>query len=669
MKDRSLTSEITTTINNSTSSIHPVHRQPSHSPEYRNPCSLLDNTNPTMPGTRPRSGSHHDEDRKTHFLSKLIQNNKRHEGLGPSVSVMTIAPNQTQNITINQNSSSSSSSPSPSLSQRQKRRTGLPASLVVPDRAHSDPNIPISPHTRDSSSTKGTRKKKTNRTLDRIFKMLGKSNHDPGPSIAKEGEDEDEDEDEEDDEEDNEDEEVNYPHERRSASFGTTRSDISGAKYHRTRSSLSPSVHLSPSQIPPLPQTSRSLKATKSSQEKGKGYYSTSMRRSMSFDTQSRPKSCLVIPMRSSDPTICRSPEPIVAQQQKTLILSSSVSLTPASSSSLLSTTTTTKLSLSSSSTTPTTSVNSIASASASASAASYIPPTTGGSSLNKQQRSKSSDFPRSLRTIDQTKSDVSSCADPCLSSGSTNRTTIKEEENEVEEKYENGFKLNNNRNNNNSIETYKDKEERDLLHASSILIDSHTSSMIAGDRLSKRLSGGHYGSAGGLMMSTLLPQTSPPLVVQGPQVLEINNTNGLLDDDDGQTSISTEYTEEQSVATSSWSIRGPESIACTDISEASSMLHTPTDHQRKGGEPRGCGQLDSGDGNDAEEEEEEEEEEEDCPADYARRIWEEDETVCGDLEHVAEWMGNGKPLSTEILKYYMSHFDFTQMKLEDGFR
>ncbi|KAI9027481.1 hypothetical protein CLU79DRAFT_739389 [Phycomyces nitens] len=170
-----------------------------------------------------------------------------------------------------------------------------------------------------------------------------------------------------------------------------------------------------------------------------------------------------------------------------------------------------------------------------------------------------------------------------------------------------------------------------------SVLIDPQTSSVIAGDRLSKRLSGGHYGSAGGLVMSTL------PL--EDPQEV-------LVQDDDGQTSISTEYTEGHSITTSSWSIRGPESIACTDISEASSMLHTPVDQQRKEYE-----QLDIND------------DEEDGPADYARRIWEEDETVYGDLEHVAEWMGNGKPLSTEILKYYMSHFDFSQMKLEDGFR
>ncbi|KAI9027480.1 hypothetical protein CLU79DRAFT_739384 [Phycomyces nitens] len=197
MKDQSLASipDICTTTIHTSINRHPsTHKTTKQGPRPDN----RDNTT----GTRPRSGSHHDEDKKTHFLSKLIQK-QRHEGLGPSVSVMTIAPNPS----------------SPSLSQRQKKRTGVPASLVVPDRAHSDPNIPVSPHTK-----KGTRKKKTNRTLDRLFKMLGKSHHDPEPSIDKEDGDGDDYDDNEDDQD------TGYPHERRSASFGTTRSDISGGK-------------------------------------------------------------------------------------------------------------------------------------------------------------------------------------------------------------------------------------------------------------------------------------------------------------------------------------------------------------------------------------------------------------------------------------------------------
>ncbi|KAI8342051.1 hypothetical protein BC941DRAFT_415232 [Chlamydoabsidia padenii] len=54
---------------------------------------------------------------------------------------------------------------------------------------------------------------------------------------------------------------------------------------------------------------------------------------------------------------------------------------------------------------------------------------------------------------------------------------------------------------------------------------------------------------------------------------------------------------------------------------------------------------------------------------DYARRIWEQDDTVYSNLEHVAEWIGNGSSSSRHILKCYMSYFDFSHQRLEDAFR
>ncbi|CEG68033.1 hypothetical protein RMATCC62417_04366 [Rhizopus microsporus] len=53
----------------------------------------------------------------------------------------------------------------------------------------------------------------------------------------------------------------------------------------------------------------------------------------------------------------------------------------------------------------------------------------------------------------------------------------------------------------------------------------------------------------------------------------------------------------------------------------------------------------------------------------YARRIWEHDETVYNDLSHIVEWIGNGEASSHTILTYYMAYFDFKSVKLEQAFR
>ncbi|KAI8997762.1 hypothetical protein BDB01DRAFT_735889 [Pilobolus umbonatus] len=53
----------------------------------------------------------------------------------------------------------------------------------------------------------------------------------------------------------------------------------------------------------------------------------------------------------------------------------------------------------------------------------------------------------------------------------------------------------------------------------------------------------------------------------------------------------------------------------------------------------------------------------------YAQRIWDEDTTVYSNLDHIVEWIGNGKTFSNEILKSYISHFDFKELTLEQAFR
>lgn len=53
----------------------------------------------------------------------------------------------------------------------------------------------------------------------------------------------------------------------------------------------------------------------------------------------------------------------------------------------------------------------------------------------------------------------------------------------------------------------------------------------------------------------------------------------------------------------------------------------------------------------------------------YAQRIWDQDSTVYDDLDHVVEWIGDGKPASNLVLESYMGHFDFKGVYLEQAFR
>jgi Sec7-like guanine-nucleotide exchange factor len=54
----------------------------------------------------------------------------------------------------------------------------------------------------------------------------------------------------------------------------------------------------------------------------------------------------------------------------------------------------------------------------------------------------------------------------------------------------------------------------------------------------------------------------------------------------------------------------------------------------------------------------------------YAQRIWNEDSTVYNNnLDHIVEWIGNGKVASNAILKAYLGYFDFKGLKLEQAFR
>ncbi|KAI8145053.1 hypothetical protein BJV82DRAFT_46184 [Fennellomyces sp. T-0311] len=170
---------------------------------------------------------------------------------------------------------------------------------------------------------------------------------------------------------------------------------------------------------------------------------------------------------------------------------------------------------------------------------------------------------------------------------------------------------------------TTDDESDGDMFVDTDVL-DMHAAqeSQIAGDRLSKRLSGGHFGSAGGLILSTLqLPSRQ-------------------TDDEDEEARIAstvhTETSESDTIATPPDPAVRRDSIA-------------PVDPYDK--------------------EEDDQEEYNRLAADTAKRIWEQDPTVYSDMEHIAEWIGNGKSLSMTILQHYFLYFDFTNMRLDDAFR
>ncbi|KAI8994801.1 hypothetical protein BDB01DRAFT_774119 [Pilobolus umbonatus] len=51
-----------------------------------------------------------------------------------------------------------------------------------------------------------------------------------------------------------------------------------------------------------------------------------------------------------------------------------------------------------------------------------------------------------------------------------------------------------------------------------------------------------------------------------------------------------------------------------------------------------------------------------------AHMLWNEDESFVT-KEKIAEWLGKGKPFQSSVLYYYMDYFDFTDMRLDDAFR
>lgn len=166
--------------------------------------------------------------------------------------------------------------------------------------------------------------------------------------------------------------------------------------------------------------------------------------------------------------------------------------------------------------------------------------------------------------------------------------------------------------------------------------------SQIVGDRLSKRLSGGHFGSAGGLIFSTFpLSGKHTDTNSQQPSSIHSDVPTNSETWSGYQATGSIGYTEtsesESFCLTTPQNENGLRDFEGPDIVTFNVDFSTmyPTDNPIEG---KSQGQQ---------QEEEEEEEDGDNPlnqiaADTAKRIWEEDDTVYADMEHIAEWIGNG---------------------------
>lgn len=136
--------------------------------------------------------------------------------------------------------------------------------------------------------------------------------------------------------------------------------------------------------------------------------------------------------------------------------------------------------------------------------------------------------------------------------------------------------KRNNNNNNNTDVDELFEQEKHD--------------SQIAGDRLSKRLSGNHYGSAGGLILSTL-------------------------------------HFADQNSET-------PESIGLTaETSESDSVVAPATPP---------LSVVETDDSNNRNDDKQDDNQVHRQAMGVAKRIWDQDATVYTNFEHIVEWIGNG---------------------------
>ncbi|RUS21948.1 hypothetical protein BC937DRAFT_90927 [Endogone sp. FLAS-F59071] len=187
-------------------------------------------------------------------------------------------------------------------------------------------------------------------------------------------------------------------------------------------------------------------------------------------------------------------------------------------------------------------------------------------------------------------------------------------------------------------------------------------------EKLTKRLSGGHFGSAGGLILST----------APGALAGSIKHNSGQLEDlralaeramhfvdrggeKNARGSVATvRGVLRESVATVRGHVRGTESGA--------GMLGVTADEEEDGGLSDATVMADERSEVKAKVEKGDEPDLEDQARDAARKCWMEDPSFV-EKEKMAEFLGLKKPLNSQALTFYMEYFDFSDQRLDYAFR
>ncbi|KAK4520976.1 60S ribosomal protein L26A [Mucor velutinosus] len=207
--------------------------------------------------------------------------------------------------------------------------------------------------------------------------------------------------------------------------------------------------------------------------------------------------------------------------------------------------------------------------------------------------------------------------------------------------------------------------------------------------RLSKRLSGGHFGSAGGLMISILASTSTetkaqkrtsrppPEDVVQSMINWKRHSGHGSAKYSvpDQQASQHIHANEEQSNSSTTTTTTDRQDLAPPAVPEKDVPVTKSQSLSPQRPLPPNPNILLTTT-KEADNEEDEDEpieitdtvEEPDNPKQCASRLWEEDESFV-QRERIAEWLGQSKELNANALNEYMNYFEFATMRLDSAFR
>ncbi|KAI8576803.1 hypothetical protein K450DRAFT_255046 [Umbelopsis ramanniana AG] len=193
-------------------------------------------------------------------------------------------------------------------------------------------------------------------------------------------------------------------------------------------------------------------------------------------------------------------------------------------------------------------------------------------------------------------------------------------------------------------------------------------------DQLTKRLSGGHFGSAGGLILSVsdFLARPLDPTAKRHSTC-----TLSTTKKDETVTSYGGERRCSQASAHTVVGVllppsSEPELEHGTIDTAPSTEVNTPRQDQEYTSVQSMSIEMENSIGMLNETSDKQfvstEESEEDIKV-AARRIWIEDTSFHEDMERVAEWLGTSKPFNQRTLKLYMEYFDFRDLRLDVAFR